>query len=474
MTATAPIKSIDLTTPERALSAVLRDAIGERKHDLWFGAATRIGIDGSTVRVSVATAFASEWIQRHFADDLRRCGREVLRGSCDLVIEAVPIPDAAPASTAPATAPDPLPALGAVEPQVRSTANSAPWRTFAGFIVGAPNRLAFESARHIADADDPALRVLFLHGACGVGKTHLLQSVCRAFHERRPVARLRYTTGEQFTNEFVAAIRDGSIDAYRRRMRKLDLLAIDDVHFLANKSATQSECLHTIDAIGYLGSKVVIASDAHPREIEKMSAPLISRFLAGMVVQVGEPDLATRRSLAVSLAQRRGLSFGIEALEALVERTGTTAREIEGAILTVVALHGIEGSAAPISRALVERALGRGAPSAAQRPVRIAEVIEGVCEASGVQCADLLGSGRHRRVVAARGLAAHLAREMTMLSFPEIARALGRSTHSTVHAAAARYRSLIEAGGMVEDANGPIGVDELLDRARRAILQPRA
>lgn len=471
---------------ERALSNALREAIGSRKHDLWFGSPTTIGFHGATVRVCAATAFASEWIERNYADAIRQCADDVLGATCEVVIEAAPplrdpAIEAMPETASPTPAVSPMPAEcdgSAISPAPRATSRSAAcvsgaWRSFGEFIVGDANRLAYESARQMADSDDAALRVLFLHGSCGVGKSHLLQSVCRNFRERRPAARFRYTTGEQFTNEFVAAVRDGSIEAHRKRMRCLDLLVIDDVHFLANKTATQSECLHTIDAIGYLGAKVVLASDAHPREIARMSTPLVSRFLAGMVVEVGEPDLATRRALVQTLAARRGLNLTPAAIDVLVERAGSTAREIEGAILALTAVHAIEGGMEPPTRRLIDRALGSARQAGGSRPVRIADIVAGVCEVTGVEQVDLVGSGRHRRVVTARGLVAHLARELTTLSFPEIATALGRSTHSTVHAAAARFRASVAAGARVEDAHGTVDASELLDRAMRAMQRHR-
>jgi chromosomal replication initiator protein len=228
-------------------------------------------------------------------------------------------------------------------------------RRLEDFVVGESNRLAFAAACRVVDIDDGhGLSVLFVHGECGVGKTHLLQGICRRSIERtgRPGS-VRYVTGEQFTNEFIAAVRTNTLDAFRARMRKLDLLAIDDVHFLSNKVRTQSEFLYTLDAIGLGGAKIVMASDDHPRHIKRFNQALVSRFISGMVVKVDRPDRCTRLELIRRLASVRSLSLNDAAVDTIAGQCVGSVRELEGAITRLAAvttlLHEphVNGAAAP-------------------------------------------------------------------------------------------------------------------------------
>src|SRR5204863_9421175 len=152
------------------------------------------------------------------------------------------------------------------------------------FVIGASNQLAFNAAVYVAEFPGAQYNPLFVHGSCGLGKTHLLQGLCRRFIENHPTKRWMYLTGEEFTNEFLGALRNNKLDTFRRKMRDLDLLVIDDVHFVGGKKATQVEFLHTFNAIEAMGRQVVMASDNHPKMIEEFGESLINRFVSGMVV----------------------------------------------------------------------------------------------------------------------------------------------------------------------------------------------
>ncbi len=490
------------SSTEQSLSQVretLCELIGRRKYELWFDGSTcteLVSEDGFSgdriaVRVTAPSAFAADWIERNFRVALADVAVRVCGPQARVIIAVAPAPVCRPAATRAgrprtdfesvraqddaATARQRgvhvLPSAALARAPRGHTEHESGWKRFEEFLVGNSNRLAYESARLMAEGPTDAMRLLFLHGSCGVGKTHLLQSICRRSRELHGSAKLRYVTGEQFTNEYIAAIREGAIESFRKKTRKLDLLVIDDVHFLENKTATQSECLHTIDAIGFQGSRVVLASDAHPREIAKCSPGLVSRFLSGMVVKVDEPDRAMRVALVSRLCQRRGLTLAHSAIETIVDRSGSSIRELEGAVMTVAALRALEPSAEGNGGILVERALGRGLSPQAGRPVRIGEIVQAVCTVMGIEREELLGGGRHRRLVSARGLASHLARSMTTLSYPEIARALGRSSHSTVHAAALRFASMAGGGELLATRLDTLTVAEAIERTRLEVLR---
>lgn len=347
--------------------------------------------------------------------------------------------------------------------------------SLADFVVGPCNRLAHQAAVRLADADHrPGFQLLVVHGDCGVGKTHLLQGLARAYAEGRAGARVRYLTGEAFTNEYVAAVRAGRIEAFRASVRRLDLLCIDDVHFVAGKTATQNELLHTFEALDLSGSRVAVASDAHPRDVKEFNRKLVSRCLGGMVVRIDPPDRTTRAAVLSRLAEQRGLRIDPAARDMIADRAEGSVRDLLGVIARVDAMASMLPAlteSGVVGAALVRHALGSSLSARPPRPVRVGQVIDAVSGALAVDPSDVLGRGRHRRVVLARSIVAYLARQVTTMSFPEIAQAMNRSNHSTVVTAAQRVSRQIRAGAVCDDLPGgrsePLA--DLCERLRRAV-----
>ncbi len=446
---------------------------------MWFGEGTRIRIEGETLEVVASSAFAADWIGRHFTDDLRESARTVLPAGTAPKVEirppeatrsspSGPEPKAAERNRADGRADVDRPGGGPPVRRGSSPNGHDHWRRLEDFVPGTVNRLAFEAASRVAEGAEGSDRILFVHGECGVGKTHLLQGACRLRRERSRLQRVRYTTGEQFTNEFIASVRGGSLEGFRRRFRSIDLLAIDDVHFLSNKTATQGEFLHTLDAIALGGATVVLASDEHPRHIARLNRSLVSRFLAGMVVRVELPDRETRRTLLRRLAAKRRLRLSEAAEEALVSRFAGSARELEGGIAKLSVLAALSPSADPaeVGMVLVEQLFEATPDSGGRRPVRLAAIIEVVATRLGVEREEILGRSKQRRASEARAVVVHLARRLTSLSYPEIARGLGRRNHSAIHSAEARVRAARAAGG----ADGERWC-ETIDRIAHGLLQ---
>ncbi len=384
------------------------------------------------------------------------------------------------------------------------------------FIVGESNRLAYTSAIRIGESEAVAgalaYNLLFLHGPCGVGKTHLLQGVALRYRERHPGAVVRVTSGDAFLTEFVNAVRDASgtsssgsggaggsgsssgVERFRRNYRRVDLLCIDDVQSLANKGATQAELLHTFEEIARSGARVVLASDQAPKQLAKFSPALISRFQAGMVASMSPPDEDLIKRLIKALALKRGLNVddtGIAAVAAHARlspgaASGVSVRELEGLITRLEAVVKLVGddSASGAARSglinllAVERALGTpgagsssNSPRAFTRPVRIETIITQTCRFLSVDPADLSARTRHKRVVLARALITHLARQFTTMSYPEIARSIGRPNHSTVITAYQRLAAQIAADEMLgqEHVPEPMTVGRLVERLSGAI-----
>src|SRR5688500_9285433 len=243
------------------------------------------------------------------------------------------------------------------------------------FVRGPSNNLAYNAACYVAEFPGAQYNPLFIHGSCGLGKTHLLQGLCKRFIEHHPTKRWMYLTGEEFTNEFLSALRNNKLDAFRRKVRDLDLLVIDDVHFLGGKKATQEEFLHTFNAIEAMGRQVVMASDNHPKLIEEFGESLVNRFVSGMVVRIDPPNYATRCEILRSLARRNNLNVNEEVVGWIARRVTQNVRELEGAITRIAAVAKLTGSELDITAA--QQALGAlGRQLVA--PVRPDDILTGV------------------------------------------------------------------------------------------------
>jgi chromosomal replication initiator protein len=496
-----------------AFCAHLEKAIGAHRFGLWFGHGTTVECVNGGFRVIAANAYAADWIGRHFKSQLESAAHAVLGAESSVSVSHAPISDdfaSTPLNTgdnspehpansssrstrtsnrsgnasvrSPLEGDDVVAAAG--RPSADEGATRRPraidgarapravsFRRLEDFVIGDSNRLAHAASVQVGDAIEGAPSILFLHGECGVGKTHLLQGLCRRRQERSARQVIRYVTAEQFTNEYIASVREGSLEQFRKRLRRVDLLAIDDIHFLANKTATQAEFLHTIDAIDLSGSTVALVSDEHPRHIRRFSQALVSRFLSGMVVKVERPDRNTRVELVRRLAYGRGLTLTTAAEDALAGRCAGSIREIEGMMTRLGALVDLDGVRGQIGPGTVERLLGQDqAMHLGTTPIRLGSIVEAVCSRLRVSREDLIGSGRHGRTVVARGVVAHLARELTTHSYPEIARALGRDTHSAVHTAARRLKSMLDTDAPAADLGESLR--EVVDQLRHDLSRP--
>lgn len=434
-------RSLGTPTPQHAESIEdkVRRKIGSLQYSRYFHGQTRISIGEEGLVVRAATDILARLIERRFVADLSDAiGTPRVTIMVDKGVLA-PAPAAAGAAT-------PLRATPLIRPTPATPAVPAGGRQLLeDFIVGASNRLAHSAAVRFAE-EDQGQACIFVHGACGVGKTHLLRGIAARRLARQPGALVRYTTAEAFTNDYIAAVRSNKIEAFRKAYRKLDLLCLDDVHFVASKEGTQAELLHTFDAIGQCGARVALASDEHPRSIEKLHERLVSRFLAGAVVKIEPPDPELRERLVRSLALKRGMALEEAAARLIAEHAATLAggapsvRELDGMLIQIEAVSRLlpefgGGSNAPIGVLAVRKALGlaeSNQPSRARRPLSIDAIYTEICRCMGVDPVELMGKGRHKRVVLARAICVHLCRQHTTHSYPEIAKGMGRPNHSTV------------------------------------------
>lgn len=427
------------------------DLIGPSRYRTWFGDATQFHLDGESLEVTVPNPFVGNWISSNFMPHLVEAARSVVGTDPRVRVQVMstwdPTQDAAtitepPISAATTTEPVPPPAQLSerrrdLRPVLRGELGT--------FVVGKSNELAYSVASAVVQQPGSSFKHVVMHGGCGLGKTHLLQAICNGASRNHPTLEWQYLSGEEFTNEYIYAVKFGRVDRFRARFRNVDLLVIDDIHFLANKKATQEEFLHTFNAIDASGKVVVLSTDQHPRTIVELSEPLRNRLIAAMVVSIDPPDFDTRRQIL----QRRALSMACElsdsVLDFLAHQITRNVRELEGALYKLVAYASLTRD--PVSLDLAHKVVedyiaGTRSPDTNTIQASVAKYF-------GVSREALHSTSRDRTITQARGFAMYLVRKQTRLSFPEIGRLMGNKQHSTVLMATRRIENLINRDGAV-------------------------
>ncbi len=443
----------------KRIASLLAERVGRTRFERYFrdNARLELGPEGVTVRVT--SPFYASWLSSRFAQPLAEVARAET-GRMDLPVRWRVDRGAAPAAparvTSPATSGDRAGPGVAPAPRRKPSKPGPARHTLETFIVGESNRLAHRSALTLLDtSEERSFSALVVHGECGVGKTHLLQGLAHRAAQQWSQARVRCITADEFTSEYVIAVRQNTVEKFKARCRKLDLLCIDDVHLLAGRTSTQSALLQTFDALEMAGARIAIASDEHPSNLKDISERLISRCNAGMVVEIGAPDGETRCSIVQSLARRRGLELTSSGAAAIAEGCPGSVRELAGAVVRLDALVRLlpdqSPRPGPVPMTVVRKALEPTSSPASRRPVRVEQILHDVCAELGVEPSEIRGKSRHKRVVLARSLVVSIARRLTTRSFPEIAADLGRRNHSTAITACRRLEGRIERDERAEE-----------------------
>jgi chromosomal replication initiator protein len=330
-----------------------------------------------------------------------------------------------------------------------------PKLTFEQFVIGDSNRLAHAAALTVAEMPAHAYNPLFICGPPGVGKTHLLSSIAKLLLSYNPTLVVRCTTGEAFTNEFIESLSGRRTEEFKTRFRDIDVLLLDDVQFLERKTKTEEELFHTFNALHDAGRQIVLSSDRPPQDLQALEDRLRERFAAGLVADIGPPDLATRLTILRKRAQHDGVRLADEqALHAIAERIDSNVRALEGALIRVVAFSSLTGRAltAELAVEVLDKLYSRPANHAGGVAGSIDAIQAAVGTHFGVSPQELLSTSRSARVAWPRQLAMYLARELTDESLPAIGRHFGGRDHTTVMYACRRASARIDDDASVREA----------------------
>jgi chromosomal replication initiator protein len=427
LAASPPKESITpAPTPQLArdwalIQSQLRQAVPDSTFEIWLAPLRPRAVVADTLVVAAPDEIRS-WVADRFARVLQTCAAAVLGPQTTVDVVA---PDA-PLAEPPAR---PGAAVRAPEPELH------PKLTFDQFVIGDANRFAHAAALAVAEMPGQAYNPLFLYGPPGLGKTHLLHAIGNYVRAHGGGLRVRSTTAERFTNEFVAAIQAHGTEDFKARFRDTDVLLIDDVQFLQRKAKTEEEFFHTFNALYETGSQLVLTCDRLPADMAALEARLLERFQAGLVAELKAPDLATRLAILRKRVQHDAIELPDEgALHAIAHRITTNARALEGALIRVVAYHSLTGRA--IDAALADEVLGGLYPAPRAEARRETPTIERVqeltCAAFEISREQLLSTSRSAPVAWARQVAMYLARQHTGASLPAIGEGFGGRNHTTV------------------------------------------
>jgi chromosomal replication initiator protein len=336
--------------------------------------------------------------------------------------------------------PDGVPARirsGDREPDTRLN----PRYNFDDFVIGASNRFAHAAATAVAETPAKSYNPLFVYGGAGLGKTHLLHAIGHYVRKLYPRLKVRYVTTEQFTNEFINAIRDDSITVFQRLYRMTDVLLVDDVQFLQSKERTQEEFFHTFNALHNAEKQIVLSSDRSPKQIGQLEDRLRSRFEWGLMTDIQPPDLETRIAILRKKAESDRLGVSDSVLEVIATKVASNIRELEGALIRVSAFASLQRAPADVQMA--EYVLKDLFPDGRDRVISVQDIIDEVSTYFSLTPEELCSASRSRQLVNARQIAMYLTRELTDMSLPRIGRAFGNRDHSTVMHATQKITGLM-------------------------------
>jgi len=455
------------------LRAALAERVGQERFELWFGASTRLEFDGHTLTLGVPSRFFLEWIRSNFRRQIESACVDVLGitpGLKFLVDASLPDPQT---DSPPAGKPDTASSQGSAQSSPRQSrprpqSSGVPRRKFSSFesfVAGPTNDLAVASAKMVARRPGE-INPLLICGPTSVGKTHLLEGTYRAARRLHCKSTVIYLSAEQFTSDFLEALRGSGLPIFRRKYRGVGMLILDDLQFLAGKRATQVELLHTVDTLLRGQRQLVFAADRSPCELAELAPELTTRLQGGMVCPIESPDYATRLQIVGQMANRRRVNVPPDVREFIASRLTNHARELAGALCRLQATS--EAMGRPITLALAEEALAEMIRHGS-RPVRLPDIEKAVCNVFGLDPASLQSAQKAKRVSHPRMLAMWLARKHTRAALSEIGRYFGRRSHSTVISAQKRVDGWMTGGESLRLAEGTWDVDEAIRQVERQL-----
>ncbi|MDY0404120.1 chromosomal replication initiator protein DnaA [Virgibacillus sp. 179-BFC.A HS] len=414
----------------------IQEKVSKPSFDTWLKETKAAELKGKTLVVSAPTDFARDWLEEQYTQLIADIVEEIT-GSL-LTIKF--IPDSQPETSNTKRVEKPKKQEEDIQELQKTMLN--PKYVFDSFVIGSGNRFAHAASLAVAEAPAKAYNPLFIYGGVGLGKTHLMHAIGHYVRDHNPNAKVVYLTSEKFTNEFIDAIMDNKATNFRNKYRSVDVLLIDDIQFIAGKESTQEEFFHTFNALHEANKQIIITSDRPPKEIPTLEDRLRSRFEWGLITDITPPDLETRIAILNKKAKSEGLDIPNEVMLYIANQIDTNIRELEGALIRVVAYSSLVNQ--DIDAALAADALKDIIPSNKPKVITIKKIMEVVGQNYQVRMEDFIAKKRTKSIAFPRQIAMYLSREMTDNSLPKIGEEFGGRDHTTVIHAHEKIAKMID------------------------------
>src|SRR5438105_10435376 len=414
----------------QAVLGELQVGISRANFDTWFKGTSIVSVEDDVFIIGVPNAFAREWLENKYRQNVRQALQRSIGRTVDVRFVTA---NATVRAAAGATMPS-VPSNGDMRGDGGGASVPAPTLNqrylFSTFVVGSNNRLAHAAALSVAERPGHSYNPLFIYGGVGLGKTHLMHAIGHAVLSRHPKKRVVYATSEKFTNEFINSIRGQKSEEFRERYRRIDVLLIDDIQFIAGKEGTQEEFFHTFNAIHEEGKQIILSSDRPPKAIPQLEDRLRSRFEWGLIADISAPDLETRIAILRAKAEAANVAVPPPVIDFLAQRIVSNIRELEGALTRIVAYATL--NAVAITTDLAQTMLQNILYNPRRQSLSPERIVETVAKYYGVPSDQLRGKARDKQIVLPRQIAMYLMREETEAPLLRIGEALGGRDHSTI------------------------------------------
>jgi chromosomal replication initiator protein len=416
---------------------VVQAGLPEQAFATWLSHTNPVALSERELLVEAPSQFHVEWLEDKYGDLLEEAAAQIVGRHLSISFSTGDSPSFPPVPSVELANPSVAPSPGGTPPLSPAPDSPDPGLnrrySFSRFVVGGDNQLAAAACSAVAEKPARMYNPLFLYGGVGLGKTHLMHAIGNAILEAAPSKRVAYVPSEQFTNELVTSIQTGTMPEFRRRYRRMDLLLVDDVHFLEGKERTQEEFFHTFNALYDAHKQIVLTSDRPPKEIPGLEERLVSRFEWGLVADIKAPDYETRVAILRKKADDDSLTLDTEVIDFVAKACTSSVRELEGAIIKLLAYSSLKNLEITVSmaRSALQGVFGSAASESASR-VTPEKIREAVADQWGVDGPSLASKRRTKDLTVPRQVAMYLIRELLDLPPVRIGSHFGGRDHSTV------------------------------------------
>ncbi len=401
------------------ICSCLQKKVSAESYNNWLRGTEFLYADGDALFVSTPDRETRAWLESEYAGMVHTAIRELGLPIRDVVYEVQPVRGAKSQALAAVDSTDIEPPASSLNPKF----------TFDTFVVGACNEFAHAAARSVATNPSRSYNPLFLYGGVGMGKTHLMHAIGRELTERFGSMRVIYTSSERFMNEMIVCIRTERMQQFHQRYREVDVLLVDDIQLIGNKERTQEEFFHTFNELHDHQKQIVMSSDAPPKEIPGLLERLRSRFEWGLMADIQPPDLETKMAILDKKAEAEGIKLSDDVRTFMASKTKSNVRELEGALVKLVAYSSLTGAAITVQMA---QQILKHLVHVQDRRITIDSIQRAVAERFQIKQSQLKEKSNTKKIVYPRQIAMYLIKELTDASLPEIGRALGGKHHTTV------------------------------------------